>query len=357
MKIGIYDMYLDALGGGEKYMLSIASHLSKEHAVDIFWDDETILKRAATRFSLDYSKITVVKNIFISPLSFFQKKKRMQSYDLIIYLSDGSIPFLFGRKNILHFQFPTPWVRGNSITTKIKLSRISKIITNSQFTKRYIDAIFGVASDILYPPCTLLSASGKKENIILTVGRLNILGKHNDFKKLEKMIAVFKDTIYPHHKDWKLVLVVTVIHNDFERVERWKKETAGLPIEILTDVSYETLQEQYKKAKIYWHAAGLGENIEKHPERAEHFGIAPVEAMSAGAVPVVINAGGIPEIVKHNKDGLIWNTEEELTGQTLTLITDHILRENLAKHAVVKARQFSEEAFNKKLETIITTLS
>ena len=40
MRIGIYDPYLDTLSGGEKYMLSAASCLAKEHKVFIFWDKD-----------------------------------------------------------------------------------------------------------------------------------------------------------------------------------------------------------------------------------------------------------------------------------------------------------------------------
>ena len=36
MKIGIFDPYLDDLGGGEKYMMKIAQCLGKNHDVSIF---------------------------------------------------------------------------------------------------------------------------------------------------------------------------------------------------------------------------------------------------------------------------------------------------------------------------------
>ena len=38
MRIGVFDPYLDDLGGGEKYMMSVASCLSKKHDVTVFWD-------------------------------------------------------------------------------------------------------------------------------------------------------------------------------------------------------------------------------------------------------------------------------------------------------------------------------
>ncbi len=357
MKIGIYDMYLDAMGGGEKYMLTIASYLSEIHSVDLFWDDKTILKRAEKRFPLNYSNISVVKNLFMSPSSFFEKKKKMESYDLIIYLSDGSIPFLFGKKNILHFQFPTPWVKSQNILTKLKLSKITKVICNSNYTKKYIDDIFHVSSEVLYPPCTLIRHTEKKQNIILTVGRLNILSENNDFKKLEWMLSVFKNHIYPDFNDWKFIVVVTCVEEDKKIVEQWKKDAEKFPIEIMTDIEYSKLAEFYSVAKIYWHAAGYGEDLNKHPERAEHFGIAPVEAMSAGTVPIVINAGGIPEIIDEGKNGMVWTTEKELISKTKQMIIHNDTREKLAENATLKSELFSEESFVKKLLSIIQQIS
>ena len=43
---------------------------------------------------------------------------------------------------------------------------------------------------------------------------------------------------------------------------------------------------------LFWHAAGLGEDPTTNPDRFEHFGISVVEAMSAGAVPMVYEHGG-----------------------------------------------------------------
>ena len=58
---------------------------------------------------------------------------------------------------------------------------------------------------------------------------------------------------------------------------------------------------EYKLAKIYWHASGFGEDLETHPEKAEHFGITTVEAMINGLVPIVIDAGGQKEIVVQDR--------------------------------------------------------
>ena len=77
----------------------------------------------------------------------------------------------------------------------------------------------------------------------------------------------------------------------------------GLPVVLHPDATGAELRALYGRASIFWHAAGLGEDTERHPDRYEHFGITTVEAMSAGAVPVVIDAAGQVEIVEQGVSG------------------------------------------------------
>ncbi len=66
----------------------------------------------------------------------------------------------------------------------------------------------------------------------------------------------------------------------------------GLDVDVRPDVDRPTLRRLRGEASIFWHAAGFGEDLERDPNRAEHFGIVTVEAMAAGCVPVVFDAGG-----------------------------------------------------------------
>ncbi len=63
MRIGIYDPYLDDLGGGEKYMMTAAECLSQNHDVAVFWDDKKDFDKVIQRFSLDLKKVEVMNNI------------------------------------------------------------------------------------------------------------------------------------------------------------------------------------------------------------------------------------------------------------------------------------------------------
>jgi len=63
---------------------------------------------------------------------------------------------------------------------------------------------------------------------------------------------------------------------------------------------------------IYWHATGLGEDLDRFLDRAEHFGIMTFEAMAFGCVPIVIRAGGQPEIVEGGRHGYLFADVDEL---------------------------------------------
>jgi len=63
MRIGVYDPYLDDMGGGEKYMLTLASCLSNDHDVTLFWNNSEDLKRVNRRFTVDISKIKLASTL------------------------------------------------------------------------------------------------------------------------------------------------------------------------------------------------------------------------------------------------------------------------------------------------------
>jgi glycosyltransferase involved in cell wall biosynthesis len=350
MRIGIYDPYLDTLGGGERYVLSAAACLSKDHKVEIFWDKPGLLEIAQAKLNIDLSKVTLQKNIFTPQVSLNQRLIITKKYDTIIYLSDGSIPWLLAKRNILLFQFPVNWVK-TSFSMRAKLTRINSIICYSDFVKYYLDKTFHKPSIVIAPPVEVFfNGSVKKENIILSVGRFT---QGMNTKKQDILIAAFKNLCDNGLKDWKLIIAGSYLPDDKAFVESLEKSAKGYPIEIVANVPYTKLVSYYQKAKIYWHAAGFGEDMENYPERAEHFGITTVEAMGAGAVPVVINAGGQKEIVSDKIDGMLWDTLDELYEKTTKLITDKNVWEALSKQARIRAKDFSMERFSSKLEKLI----
>lgn len=352
MKIGIYDPYLDTLGGGEKYVLDIASFWAKQHSVDIFWDkkqEQTIKNQAKKQFGVNLEKIYFTENIFTSDTSFIKRFFITKKYDVIFFVSDGSIPLLGAKKNIILLQFSVNWVTDQTLKNRIKMHFIQTVICYSEFVKEHIDKTFGIKSIVL-PPFIEMAINKKKqkENIILTVGRFT---RAMNEKKQLFQIQAFKKLIDTGLKDWKFVLIGSHLPKDANFIIELQKEIGKYPIEIKQNVSREIIIDFYERAKIYWHAAGFGENLLQHPERAEHFGITTVEAMSTGTVPIVFNGGGQKEIVIDAINGFLWDTEEELLYKTKKIIKEPSLWTVLSEAAKKTAENYSEKVFYKQLMT------
>lgn len=357
MRIGIYDPYLDTMSGGEKYMLSIADSLSPKHDVSVFWDlhsEEIIRDLAKKRFDFEFNQISFKENIFSKEVSFFERLLISRQFDYIFVLSDGSIPVL-ACPLVLHFQSPLPWVGAHDLKSKIKLSLIHKFICNSEFTKRSIDKTFGIQSDVIYPPIDLENFSeGKKKNIILNVGRFGIKENGSSYKKQDVLADIFSRMVKNGLKNWELVFVMSVSPQNKDFVDSFIKKYEKYPITFLLNESNSKVKEMYSCAKIYWHASGFDEDIKKHPDRAEHFGMSTVEAMASAAVPVVFGAGGQVEIVENSISGYLWKTEEELIARTLELIEDDKMRNSFSENAKKRAKVFSKEVFSKEIIKILS---
>ncbi len=341
MRAAIFNPYLDTLGGGERYTVVFAKVLAnKGYTVNLEWKNNKIKSILESRFGIDLDGINIVESI-----------KKGDGYDLCFWVVDGSIPMLHARNNILHFQVPFHDVGGRSLLNKMKLFRINKIVCNSAFTKKFIDKEYGVNSVVIYPPVDTLSIKPKrKENMILYVGRFSQILQE---KGHELLIKSFKKMCADGLADWKLVLAGGAEVGVGDYLGRLHNLAKDYPVEIVESPDFKTLKDLYGKAKIYWSGSGYGVNEERNPEKVEHFGITVVEAMTAGAVPVVCNAGGYKEIVKDGKNGFLWEKPGLLIKKTEDLIKKGSQIHKIALVAKKSAEKYSQEVFTKNIETIL----
>ena len=194
----------------------------------------------------------------------------------------------------------------------------------------------------------------KKENIIIHVGRFRLKdSQDDDYKKQGFMIEAFKKMVDNGLNNWKFLIASSVKSDDNESFSILRNSAKGYPIVFHINNTNNELFSLYEKAKIYWHASGYGEDLEKNPELAEHFGITTVEAMGNGVVPVVIRSGGQKEIVTDGKNGLLWDTLDELIIETKKLVQDEKLWKELSEQAIIRSKDFSEEKFCSKINQFI----
>jgi len=348
MKAGFFNPYLDTLGGGERYALTLAEHLvAKGWQVDVFGCGSEIKKDLMSKFNLKLKRVNFVPNI----RSLLSRLKKTREYDLFFWLSDGSIPFLFSQNNILHFQVPFHDVNGRSRLNQIKLKKIDHIVCNSKFTKKFIDREYGVNSRVIYPPIDVETFSpGKKKNLILSVGRFSQLLQA---KRQDILVVSFKKLCDQGLKDWQLVLVGATGVGGEDYFNQLKRKTKGYPIDLLNDIDFNSLKKLYSEAKIFWSASGYDIDERKEPERVEHFGMTIVEAMAAGCVPVVIGKGGAKEIIRSREHGFLWENEKELIKITQEMIDSPKTLNTLVKAVVKSSQKFSKKQFQQRFNEII----
>lgn len=339
LTIGFYNPYFDGFGGGERYTLTLASHWSKRHDVALFWDDPNIVGASERRFGLDLSRVRVTPNIFKNA-NIFGKLWESKKYDLVFFVSDGSIPASLAKHNILHFQVPFPSV----LVDPWKIKRYTAVVCNSQFTKNELDPQLGEKSVVIYPPVQQIPGSNiKKKKQILSVGRFT---SYFQAKKQEVLIDAFEELT-----GYELVFAGSLIPSDQEYFEKLKARIRHVPVRLLPNITNAELIALYQSSQFYWHAAGFGET---DPTKMEHFGISTVEAMSAGVVPLVFAAGGQLEIVTDGTNGVLWHTPEELVEKTRELMSDSQKYNDMSKAAVLRAKEFDTQAFTRAFDALIT---
>ncbi len=205
-----------------------------------------------------------------------------------------------------------------------RVNTYQAIITYSYFALRWIRKYWNKDPKVIAPPVDLLFkkypvGKFKKNNWICSVGRFFTLG-HG--KKQEILIEAFKKLCNKNTQNWELHLVGGLGDEptSIEFFRYLKEKSKGYPVFFHLNASRQEVEEIYLKSKIYWHATGFGEDEGLHPVRFEHFGIAPIEALSAKCIPVLFNGGGLPELISKvglSKEKNLFKKIEELVSNTI----------------------------------------
>lgn len=357
-KAALYDPYLDTLGGGEKHVLSIMKALQdEEYDIDIFWDHD-LNQNIEHKLHIGFLHSPQYRtNIFKKKGSFLMKLLTLRSYDVFIYVTDGSYFFSSARKNFIFSMVPSRKLYPSSSLDKIKTHNF-RFISNSKFTQKNLQD-WHIVSEVLYPYIdegyiSLNVARLNKEKIILSVGRFF---KQLHSKKHTVIIVAFQklQASVPYFQNYKLLLVGGLKKEDQEYFDEIVSVVQANPsIELKTNVSALELMDIYKKSEIYWHFTGYGEDEKINPERVEHLGITPLESMATGCVTFCYSAGGPKELISDGKNGFLFTTIDELIKKM------ELLPKNVSKVSKLTtdakeyvAKKFSYDIFKKHVKEII----
>ena len=235
------------------------------------------------------------------------------------------------------------------------------LIAISEFTRHWIARRWGEPSEVLAPPLDTTTFTApdpsEKGKVILSVGRF-FHGSHN--KKHLEMLKVFRRM---HDRGeipegWEYHLAGNLHRGrlvDLEYFADLERLAEGYPVKLLVDLDLDRLVAEYRRASIFWHAAGWGESERRQPEKFEHFGLTTCEAMSSGCIPVVIAKAGQLEIVEHGESGFLFTTAGELASITKRLIQGHgePWTHEMMRRATTSVERFARPRFEQRLREIL----
>jgi glycosyltransferase involved in cell wall biosynthesis len=381
VKIAVYESRLANLGGGGRHALMAALALAEAHEVE-FWHDRPVDPAVLQeRWNVSIESLTMREmphdDAFVSAMTagldgfinaaqgrFIQPRARHSAF--LSFFPTGVDLSLSGRTRWMAGTLIRAAGLGGLLPARLQqrlatlptwseiqaLAAYDAIFANSEYTRRWVRHYWHRDSLVLHPPIEMLPPL-PKENIILHVGRF-FVGGHN--KKHDVLVEGFRALLarLPAGERWELFLAgsITPGANHQAYADRIRDLASGLPVRIHQAIDHAALATLFGRARIYWHATGYGADLRRSPDQAEHFGMSIVEAMSAGAVPVVFAEGGPAEIITPGQDGLVWRTPESLVEETLELIQRPDRLATMASAAITRSRAFERRAFMRQMRAL-----
>ena len=225
------------------------------------------------------------------------------------------------------------------------LMRNSTVITNSEFSRRAIVNAFGLDNIyILNPPIEIetfrnvaLMANGDDDetnNIILVISRI---APHKKIENAIKLAKILKDNNVG--KGMKIVGNLYYYFFDYYSELKQMVLDLGLTDYITFEInaSLDKLLSIIRESRVYF-----------HPMIGEHFGMAVLEAMAGGLIPVVPNEGGVIEFVPQEYQ---FNTIEH-AAQIIIYIFNHLPKTERIKLSD-DINKFSTSHYIKGFQTIL----
>ncbi|MGF3498293.1 MAG: glycosyltransferase [Candidatus Methanosuratincola sp.] len=299
MKIGLIHGSLTKMGGAERVAIGFIDALNQLGIEPVvFTGDETLEKSLIKILFNKKVDFTHVKISSVKPRKFLGAYRnaiprllttKLFNYDLVIDTSGLNISPIFHLKKMIRYvhnpvmhrlreserqgvlwslyrqpyEILSRWIPKNCL-----------LLANSKFTYERIKKEWKHESIILYPPVELGKSRNKKQQFI-SIGRCSFEKRYEDVLLVAKLMPNYKFKICGTLFDEKY-------HNKIMRLAR------GLDnLEIITNATAEKIDLELSESKYFLHTM-----------HNEDFGIAIVEAMSRGCIPIVHKSGGPIEIVE-----------------------------------------------------------
>jgi GT2 family glycosyltransferase/glycosyltransferase involved in cell wall biosynthesis len=242
-------------GGGERYLLTLASALTMDHVVTIVTPHRYSylrLRNLGHEFGVDLSKCKLIteEEFALTPPP-----------DLMVTLGNYVVPPIEGRGRTSFYvcQFPFPLSQETVRDRKRLFAGYRSLIAYSEYAKSHILAglsayqFLGKPVEVINPPVPLINGDARRKRaVILSVGRF-FEGGHN--KRHDLMIAAFRAFVARSDMEAELHLAGSSVPSpeQLDYLDHLRQLAKGSPIVFHVNVTWEKLFELYRDAAIYWH--------------------------------------------------------------------------------------------------------
>jgi len=304
-----------------------------------------------------------------------------EPYDVFVYSGHGVPPVSSAGAALVYCHFPKEahpevelgsapqWQRRSGLSRRIRMASYCylwrrrmrgyrRILANSSFTASWIERFWGNRAVVIYPPVSLQAQHRPKHNLIVSIGRFD----PRDGKNVGAQLEAFPRFLSQVGEGWSLCMIGFCANIGEERkyMDMLRERARGLPVTFMVNADRGTVLRCLGEAKLFWHSRGLAAlgNESLPAWRMEHFGVATVEAMMAGCVPLVPANGGQPEIVQHRRSGFLCHDVGALIAHSVELANDDELRARMSSMAADRSLAFRSEVFDRGvLEEVRQSLS
>jgi len=386
MRVGILDHLSARLGGSQLVVAWIASILSRQAEVDLIHCGHGYgLATLAAAFEIDLGRVQE-RVLDRMPLSFARSlrddiregrrfdRTLTEGYDLFIYSGHGVPPYSWAARAAAYCHFPFEanpvlmaesdprWSHRRPLDRALRrqlyrhrwrrrMGGYTRVLANSRFTAGWIETLWGVSAHVVYPPVTAMAPRSQRDNVIVSLGRF----VRTDHKSAAGQIEAFTRVRHRLPGDWRLVMMgfCADVAEDREHLKRLQRLASGLPVDFVVNAPRREILARLAAAKIFWHTAALEDLVSTEPRYMEHFGIATVEAMQLGCVPIVPAGGGQREIVEHDISGFACDAFEVLERYTAELASDGRRWAAMSEAAIKRGGTFSSDVFERRLQELL----
>lgn len=305
------------------------------------------LRQLGKTFDLDLSRII---------LETWDEALR-QPFDIFFSMGNSIIPDVpaLALKSFYLCQFPFPIGAGEALSRAHLLTSYQGWLAYSDYVKGHSEIAgerLGLPRKpvtVIFPPCPVPHGETIRpvdRTIILSVGRFFRSGH---CKNHHLLVQAFRKLIEkePHERlELHIAGSVQPTPESLDYFHDVSRLAADVPVTLHPNADPHVLDTLYRQAHIYWHGTGMDKDRNANPEAMEHFGIAVVEAMAGGCVPMAFSAGGPAEIITDGSDGFLYLSKDDLVESTSVLLHDGQRMAAMAMKAKAKATKFSMAHFS-----------